>query len=284
MPNLFTKDELSGVCEDVRADAKRAGAGEMQDELYQFFLSRVIKNLHIVLCMSPIGDGFRERCRMFPGLVNCCTIDWFTEWPSDALQEVAKKQMETEKTMSDEVKEALCTVFATCHRSTAEQSNEMLAVLKRKNYVTPTNYLEFVNGYRTLLEEKRSQIGGKAAKLRGGLLKLEETGVQVGEMQVIAEEKKVVVANAKTECEELLVTIVADKRVADDQEKQVSAEAAKIGRDAEEANAIAAECQAGLDQAMPALEAAQAALNVLTKKDMSELKAYSKPLRWWSCV
>ena len=76
---------------------------------------------------------------------------------------------------------------------------------------------------------------------------------------------------------ELLVTIVADKRVADDQEKQVSAEAAKIGRDAEEANAIAAECQAGLDQAMPALEAAQAALNVLTKKDMSELKAYSKP-------
>ena len=277
VPNLFTKDELSGVCEDVRADAKRAGAGEMQDELYQFFLSRVIKNLHIVLCMSPIGDGFRERCRMFPGLVNCCTIDWFTEWPSDALQEVAKKQMETEKTMSDEVKEALCTVFATCHRSTAEQSNEMLAVLKRKNYVTPTNYLEFVNGYRTLLEEKRSQIGGKAAKLRGGLLKLEETGVQVGEMQVIAEEKKVVVANAKTECEELLVTIVADKRVADDQEKQVSAEAAKIGRDAEEANAIAAECQAGLDQAMPALEAAQAALNVLTKKDMSELKAYSKP-------
>ena len=40
------------------------------------------------------GKGFRERCRMFPGLVNCCTIDWFTEWPADALQEVAKKQME----------------------------------------------------------------------------------------------------------------------------------------------------------------------------------------------
>ena len=96
-------------------------------------------------------------------------------------------------------------------------------------------------------------------------------------MTIVAQEKQVVVAQAKTECEELLVTIVADKRAADDQEKQVSAEAAKIGRDAEEANAIAAECQAGLDQAMPALNAAQAALNVLTKKDMSELKAYSKP-------
>lgn len=32
-----------------------------------------------------------------------------------------------------------------------------------------------------------------------------------------------------------------------------------------------------LDKAMPALMAAEAALNVLTKKDMSEVKAYAKP-------
>ena len=82
VPNLFTKDELGGVCEDVRASAKKDGVkADTQDQLYSYFLSRVIRNLHIVLCMSPIGEGFRERCRMFPGLVNCCTIDWFTEWP-----------------------------------------------------------------------------------------------------------------------------------------------------------------------------------------------------------
>lgn len=54
---------------------------------------------------------------------------------------------------------------------------------------------------------------------------------------------------------------------------QVNAEAIKIGKEAEEANAIASECQAGLDKALPALQAAEDALNVLTKKDMSELKA-----------
>lgn len=26
---------------------------------------------------------------MFPALVNCCTIDWFTEWPGEALRSVA---------------------------------------------------------------------------------------------------------------------------------------------------------------------------------------------------
>ena len=39
--------------------------------------------------LSPIGDAFRQRLRMFPSLVNCCTIDWFREWPMEALKSVA---------------------------------------------------------------------------------------------------------------------------------------------------------------------------------------------------
>lgn len=41
--------------------------------------------------MSPIGDAFRNRLRMFPSLINCCTIDWFQAWPTDALEMVANK-------------------------------------------------------------------------------------------------------------------------------------------------------------------------------------------------
>ncbi len=47
-------------------------------------------NIHMVIAMSPLGDIFRTRLRMFPSLVNCCTLDWFTEWPEEALIEVAK--------------------------------------------------------------------------------------------------------------------------------------------------------------------------------------------------
>ncbi len=45
--------------------------------MYNFFIERVRQNLHVVLTMSPIGDAFRNRLRMFPSLINCCTIDWF---------------------------------------------------------------------------------------------------------------------------------------------------------------------------------------------------------------
>lgn len=96
-------------------------------------------------------------------------------------------------------------------------------------------------------------------------------------LQVVARNKAEVVSKAKINCEELVKQIVQDKRVADEQEKQVNAEAEKIGKEAEEANEIARVVQSELDKALPALQAAEDALNVLTKKDISELKAYAKP-------
>ncbi len=39
---------------------------------------------------SPIGEVFRSRLRQFPSFVNCCTIDWFSEWPDEALMSVAQ--------------------------------------------------------------------------------------------------------------------------------------------------------------------------------------------------
>lgn len=47
------------------------------------YINRVRANIHIVLCMSPLGEAFRTRLRMFPSIVNCCTIDWFMEWPDE---------------------------------------------------------------------------------------------------------------------------------------------------------------------------------------------------------
>lgn len=56
----------------------------------------------------------------------------------------------------------------------------MWQTVKRRNYVTPTNYLETVRNYKALLSEKRASLLSKSNKLKGGLTKLDETRVQVG--------------------------------------------------------------------------------------------------------
>ncbi len=89
VPGLFTTDEKDRVMADIRDYVRALGLAETKDQLYSSFINRSRENLHVVLCMSPVGEAFRARCRQFPSLINCCTIDWFNEWPEEALLSVS---------------------------------------------------------------------------------------------------------------------------------------------------------------------------------------------------
>ena len=45
----------------------------------------------------------------------------------------------------------------------------MLQELKRRFYVTPTNYIDLVTGYVAMLKGKQDEVGGEINKLKGGL-------------------------------------------------------------------------------------------------------------------
>ena len=44
-----------------------------------------------MLCFSPVGSTLRVRSRKFPAVVNCTSIDWFHEWPEEALVSVSSR-------------------------------------------------------------------------------------------------------------------------------------------------------------------------------------------------
>ena len=90
IPNLFPSEDIEGLTDAVKQIARDNGRDLNRDSLFSFFVERCRIFLHIVLCMSPIGAALRTRLRKFPALVNCCTIDWFSAWPAQALQSVAK--------------------------------------------------------------------------------------------------------------------------------------------------------------------------------------------------
>ena len=47
-----------------------------------------------MLCFSPVGATLRVRSRKFPALTNCTSIDWFHEWPEEALVSVSARFLE----------------------------------------------------------------------------------------------------------------------------------------------------------------------------------------------
>ena len=119
--------------------------GDTADALYAYFLDRVRNNLHLVLCMSPIGDGLRERCRMYPSLVNSCAIDWFSEWPDVALREVSSRFLHgADLGAAEGIQDSMAEVFCRAHLSVANMAKRMAAEIRRYVYVTPTNYLDLV--------------------------------------------------------------------------------------------------------------------------------------------
>ncbi|XP_060896803.1 dynein axonemal heavy chain 2-like [Labrus mixtus] len=278
VPNLYKPDEFVEVCNALSESARKDKVVETPDSLFHYLIERVRNNLHIVLCMSPVGEPFRNRILQYPALVNCASIDWFCEWPKDALLEVAERYLDGMDLGSLEgIQTKVASIFVTTHQSVAQVSERMKLELRRYNYVTATNYLELVSGYKKLLAEKRSELGEQVSKLRNGLFKISDTREKVEAMSVELEEAKKQVADFQKQCEEYLSVVVQQKREADKQQITVSANSEKIGAEELQCKEMAENAQRDLDEALPALEEAMKALESLNKKDMTEIKSYGRP-------
>ncbi len=68
--NLWTKEDQDEIIRNLKYEASEVGVYENIVET--FFLNRMRNNVHLIICMSPIGESFRNRLRMFPSLINCC--------------------------------------------------------------------------------------------------------------------------------------------------------------------------------------------------------------------
>uniref|UniRef100_A0A8C4DXT9 Dynein axonemal heavy chain 3 n=1 Tax=Dicentrarchus labrax TaxID=13489 RepID=A0A8C4DXT9_DICLA len=278
VPNIFPADERADIIEKMqgiaRMEGKKIDATPLS--LYNFFIDRVKANLHIVLAMSPIGDAFRNRLRMFPSLINCCTIDWFHAWPKDALEMVAYKFLEDVEMESDirlEVVE-MCKTFQT---SVRDMSQRYFSRLRRHNYVTPTSYLELILTFKALLNSKRNEVDTAKNRYIVGLQKLEFAASQVSVMQeeLTALQPELIQTSAETD--KMMVNIEGETVEVDAKKELVSADEKVANEAAAAAQAIKDECEGDLAEAMPALEAALSALDTLKPADITVVKSMQNP-------
>ncbi|XP_052264555.1 dynein axonemal heavy chain 3-like isoform X1 [Dreissena polymorpha] len=285
VPNLFAQDEKAELIEKMQAVARQEASYSMTGgkkmeatplAMYNYFIDRVRNNLHVVLAMSPIGDAFRNRLRMFPSLINCCTIDWFQTWPSDALEMVANKFFE-EIEMEDTLRAGVVFMCKVFHESVFKLSDRFMEMLRRHNYVTPTSYLELILTFKKLLGIKRDNISLLRNRYLTGLEKLEFAASQVSVMQQELRDLQPELIKTSAETEKLMIKIEQDTVEVEAKKEVVAADEAIANEAAAAAQAIKDECEGDLAEAIPALEAAISALNTLKPADITVVKSMKNP-------
>eukprot|EP00930_Biecheleria_cincta_P074768 TRINITY_DN6197_c0_g1_i1.p1 TRINITY_DN6197_c0_g1~~TRINITY_DN6197_c0_g1_i1.p1 ORF type:complete len:4188 (+),score=808.10 TRINITY_DN6197_c0_g1_i1:1794-12566(+) len=275
VPNLFNAEDKTAImelCTNPAAKEGRFGPAEV----FAYFVDMCKKNLHLVLAFSPIGENFRRRVRMFPSLVNCCTIDWFHEWPDAALQSVANYFL-GKMGMDPQVLSGVVDVCVAMQKSVFTLAERFQKEVQRYYYVTPTSYLELINGFKGLLKLKQDEVETAKSRYDNGLDKIMTTESMVGGMKADIEELVPKVKVTAEETAKLMVVIEKKQAEAAVTEEAVSKDAAETAKVAEAAGIMKADCQKDLDEAMPALNAAIAALNTLSKADLTEVKNMGKP-------
>lgn len=142
------------VIDDMRElNEKKKREGD-PDTIYKTFVEKVRNDLHIVLCMSPVGDALRVRCRKFPSLVDCCGLDWFSSWPSEALISVAERLLldceDFPKPSTCDFEGLIKSLANMCkdvHLTATDMTVRFEEELKRKVYNTPKSYLDLIKLY-----------------------------------------------------------------------------------------------------------------------------------------
>ncbi|KAG9402276.1 hypothetical protein AC1031_006904 [Aphanomyces cochlioides] len=280
VPNLFPKDELNFIVSDLRAAMIKARPNEVDsfENLIQFFLARVKRNLHVVLSMSPVDRRFSERCRQFPALVSGCTIDWYLSWPQEALIAVSKGFMEDfPLECSPQVKDQLVVHMGMIHGTVVDVCTEYFEKRRRYVYQTPKSFLSFVALYKTVYRTKLEEIHKSESSINMGLQKLVQGAADVEKMKghLKGEEQKLIQAEAAANAmlENLQVKSMEAKKENDIVGKikeRCEHDASIIRREKEDA-------EEDLAKAQPFLDEAERAVSSIKPNDLNELKKLAKP-------
>ncbi|TMS21270.1 Dynein heavy chain, cytoplasmic [Larimichthys crocea] len=229
VPGLFEGDEYATLMTQCKEGAQKEGLMlDTHEELYKWFTSQVIRNLHVVftnesLIRGPEGQGCHITCPL-------------------------------------------------------QQANNRLA--KRGGHtmaITPRHYLDFINQYANLFNEKRSELEEQQMHLNVGLRKIKETVDQVEELRRDLRIKSQELEAKNAAANDKLKKMVKDQQEAE-KKKVMSQEIQEaVYKQQEVIKDKQLSVKQDLDQVEPAVIEAQNAVSSIKRQHLVEVRAMTNP-------
>lgn len=252
--DLYATEDKDAIRNGVRGGCKAAGIVDTPDNLWDFFISRIKKNLHMSLCFSPVGEQMRNRARKFPGLVNCTVIDWFQPWPAEALFDVGIKFLNPIEELGPDdgvTRAGVVDFFPASFEICGQYSQKYIDVEKRFAYSTPKSFLEFIKLYSAKVVVGVSELFDKKERLGNGLEKLKATSESVAILEVDLAAKAIFVKEKADSADKFATEVGIEKANVNEETEKAQIEGAKCDAIAKAVGAQAESCQRDLDAAEP---------------------------------
>lgn len=103
--------------------------------------------------------------------------------------------------------DSLCQMSVEIHNSVSQSSDKYFAELRRRNYTTPTSYLDLIKTYIEMLKFQRGIVPQKISRYQGGLTRLAETNKMVDDLKAMLIKLRPEIDRKEEETQKLVVDL-----------------------------------------------------------------------------
>ena len=310
VPGLYTHEELEPLLSPLREKMRESSRSFRSPN--EFFVYRIRKYLHIVVCMDPGHPKFLYRCESNPALYSHCTVVWMGEWRTSTLQVVptlmegVKELLPTSDTSDAEGKEdADDRGEGKRYESKSGDTTRKAAANKRSDVITyaagmtpellldmmisihsssvtqqnatPKDYISFLRTWANLCNMKRSELVRDVSHLEAGLEKLESAAKIVNDLRTNAAQQEKDLKIAQAAADRAMEDISKALSSASDRRNEVADIKKTVAENEKKTHARKAEIEDELAEIQPLLDSAKEAVGSIRSEHLAEIRSFAAP-------
>jgi len=216
VPGLYSPEEL----EPLLAQLKDEMSSQYEYKTtFEFFVSRIKKNLSIVMSLDYSHPKFVPNCASNPALYSKCNIIWCEGWTKEALVTVARNELADISAQVGKPFDQIISSILILHGSSQSLG------------ASPLAFMNLIHSFKQIYNKIVQTSGGQSKHLLAGLDKLEEARHTVDVLSRAAGEQKVLLKQKKAEATAALAEITKSMEQKAERKQEVEALQAKCAED-----------------------------------------------------
>ncbi|GJQ81468.1 btv [Trypoxylus dichotomus] len=263
VPGLYNQTEFESLISGLRDEASREG---FEGNLGDYFVERVRKKLHVVICLDTKNDQLWEILADYPVLHQHCDVIWQSEWSTKTMESVPNMLIDKHNKENPNELIELSSGFSNIHKS-VESSGK----------ATPLCFIELIKNYIRFYVEKKNLVVKKKSKLQVGVDKLTEARSIVADLKLKAAEQQEKLAEKQSKANAALDMISNTMEHANTQKQEMEVLKRNTENENEQLVKRKREIELELAEVEPLIKEAAAAVGNIKAESLSEIRSLRAP-------